>query len=197
MKAAVRPVLAGAIASVAVLWSVAVYVPVALAQAAHIRWDIAALSPPPVLVPNGEDSALAEDNTKITLTGSGTFVAPAGGAGSSGAVTGGGTWKTFDKPTMGTLTGEGTYRVTGLVRWDEAPGTLDGAAVDGIAPQFPTRAGLVVLRIHYSDGDDGVLIFSCALVGSPPGIFEGITASKSYVDYWNRVPGLTLFHDIR
>src|SRR5215467_2548866 len=41
MKAAVRPVLAAFIASAAVLWSVAVYVPVALAQAAHIRWDIA------------------------------------------------------------------------------------------------------------------------------------------------------------
>jgi len=196
MKAAVRPVLAAFIASAAVLWSVAVYAPVALAQAAHIRWDIATFSPgpPPVLGPHGEDSALAEDNTKITLTGSGTFVAPAGGGGTSGAVTGGGTWQTFDKPTMGTLTGEGTYRVTGLVRWDEAPGMFDG--VDEIAPSSTARAGLVVLRIRYSDGEDGVLTVSCALGGSPPSIFEGITATKGYVPYWNRVPGATVFHAI-
>jgi hypothetical protein len=197
MKAAVRSVLPAFIASVGVLWVLAVHVPDAHAQAAHVRWDIAGFSPGPpgTLVTGGADSALADDSTGITLTGSGTFVAPAGGAGSSGAATGGGTWQTFDK--MGMPTGNGTYRVTGLVRWDEAPGTLDGAAVDGIAPQYPTRAGLVVLRVQYSDGDDGVLIVSCALVGSPPGIFEGITVSKSFLDYWNRIPGLTLFHALR
>jgi hypothetical protein len=97
---------------------------------------------------------------------------------------------------MGMPTGNGTYRVTGLVRWDEAPGMLEGI-VDAIAPQYPNRAGLAVLRIQYSDGDDGVLTVSCALAGSPPGIFEGITVSKSFLDYWNRIPGLTLFHALR
>src|SRR6266566_712077 len=38
-------------------------------------------------------------------------------------------------------------------------------------------------------GGGGILIVSCHLpVGSPSGIFEGITATKGYVDYWDRVP---------
>jgi len=197
MKAVVRSVLGTFIASLALLWSVAVHSPVAYAQAAHIQWDIATFSPgpPPVLGPGGADSALAEDNTKITLTGSGTFVAPAGGAGTSSAVTGGGTWETFDPGIMGMSTGKGTYRVTGLVRWEEAPGTFGG--VDTIGPNKDTRAGLAVLRIRYSDGEEGVLTVSCALGGSPPTIFEGITATKGYVYYFNRIPGFTLFHTLR
>jgi hypothetical protein len=194
MKASVRSVFSAAIVSLAMLSSAAVQLPAAHAKAAHIRWDIPSFSDqPPTLGPDGHDSALADDNTGITLTGSGTFVAPAGGAGTSSAVTGGGAWETFDK--MGMPTGNGTYRVTGLVRWDEAPGMLEGI-VDAIAPQYPNRAGLAVLRIQYSDGDDGVLTVSCALAGSPPGIFEGITVSKSFLDYWNRI-GLTLFHALR
>lgn len=195
MGAAVRSLLLAFLASLGTLWLLAVHAPVANAQAAHIRWDIATFSGPPFVIgPDGADSALAEDNTKITLTGFGTFVAPAGGAGRSGAVTGGGTWQTFDK--MGILTASGTYQVTGLVRWVEAPGTLDGIA-DTIAPNETAHAGLAVLRIQYSDGDNGVLTVSCAIVDSPPDIFEGITVSKGYVDYWNRIIGFTLFHAIR
>jgi hypothetical protein len=196
MKAAVRSVLSAVIVSSAVLWSVTVHVPVAHPRAAHIRWDIAAFSTPPdTLGPDGADSARAEDNTGITLTGSGTFVAPAGGAGTSSAVTGGGTWQTFDKmPEF--VTEKGTYKVTGLVRWEEAPGTFIDAE-DAIAPQDPLRAGLAVLRVRYSDGEEGVLTVSCAIGGSPPSIFEGITATKGFVDYWNRIPGLTLFHALR
>jgi hypothetical protein len=62
------------------------------------------------------------------------------------------------------------------------------------------------------DSDDvskGILVVSCDLPGNPPpgpagsphSIFEGITASKGFVDYWNRaapVPKVdgnrTLFH---
>jgi hypothetical protein len=110
-------------------------------------------------------------------------------------VTGGGTWQTFDKmPEF--VTEKGTYKVTGLVRWEEAPGTFIDAE-DAIAPQDPLRAGLAVLRVRYSDGEEGVLTVSCAIGGSPPSIFEGITATKGFVDYWNRIPGLTLFHALR
>ena len=195
MKAALRPALAAFLVSTAVLWSVAILAPVAHAQAAHIRWDIATFSSQPLTIgAGGADSARAEDNSGVTLTGSGTFVAPAGGAGRSSAVTGGGTWETFDK--MGIPTGDsGTYQVTGLVRWDEAPGTFPGA--DTIAPAGTARAGLVVLRIRYSDGEEGVLTVSCAIFESPPTIFEGITATKGYVDYWNRIPGFTIFHTLR
>src|SRR5712692_9964655 len=92
--------------------------------AEHVRWEIitnATGSP----LPGGIASARAQNCSKITLTGSGTFVAPAGGGGTSSGVTGGGTWETFSatapctcsSTATGTSTGSGTYEVTGLVRW--------------------------------------------------------------------------------
>lgn len=171
---------------------------VAMGQAAHVRWDIVRLVGPAP----GIASARANDCSKITLTGSGTFVAPAGGDGTSSAVTGGGTWETFsgsspcpcDSTATGTSTGSGTYVVTGLVRWDEK----------GTFPALPDNAvgGLAILRVLFSDGSHGVLVVSChAPSGSDHAVFEGITVSKSFVDYWNRqapVTGVdanrTLFH---
>jgi hypothetical protein len=101
-------------------------------------------------------------------------------------VTGGGRWMTFSSSSA--ETGRGTYRVTGLVRFDLAPGTIVGTPiVDNIGDKAAGHSGLVVLTIRYSDGSHGVLIVSCDLpVGTPPAIFEGVTASKGYVDYWNR-----------
>ena len=158
---------------------------VAQGQAQHVRWDIISLSTPATTVnPGGQASA--KDNfpvaNTITLTGSGTFVAPAGGGGTSSAVTGGGLW------TITTATGSssGAYEVTGLVRWEEAPGT-DPATFDNIGDPADFRAGLAVLRIQYSDGSHGILVLSCHGVGTPDTVFEGITASKDYVDFWNRV----------
>jgi hypothetical protein len=45
-----------------------------------------------------------------------------------------------------------------------------------------------VLRIRYNDGSHGILVVSCHGAGTPDSVFEGITASKDYVDFWNRVP---------
>jgi hypothetical protein len=48
---------------------------------------------------------------------------------------------------------------------------------------------LLVLRIFFSDGSLGSLVFSCDLpVGSPSGLFEGVTVTKGFVGFWNRVP---------
>src|SRR2546428_6049692 len=82
--------------------------------AAHVRWDIISTTgiPPAPINPGGHASATAPDGDTITLTGSGDFVAPANGGGSSGA-TGGGTWTT-------TSGGSGTYTVTALVSWQFA-----------------------------------------------------------------------------
>jgi len=198
-----KTILAAFIMSLALLVSMSASPPVAFGQAAHIRWDIITfISVSPPTIGDGFASAHANDNSAITLTGSGTFVAPAGGGGTSSAVTDGGTWETFDA--SGGPTGKGTYKVTGLVRWEEAPGSLVGIGItDTLGPIADTRAGLAVLRIEYSDGESGVLTVSCMLPGSPAGIFEGITASKGFVDYWNRVApvGLdanrTLFHAVR
>jgi hypothetical protein len=157
------------------------------------RWDIVNIpnSNPPTVFEGGFASALANDGSSITLTGHGTFEPR-----DPDEVTGGGAWTTY-APNGTTATGNGTYRVQQLVRFDLAPGVLTGA-VDKIpgakGDLTDTRAGLMFVRIAYSDGSKGVLVFSCGLDGSPASIFEGVTASKGYTDYWNSLPSLTLFH---
>ena len=157
------------------------------------RWDIVNIpnSNPPTVFEGGFASALANDGSRITVTGNGTFEPR-----EPDEVTGGGNWITY-APDGTTVTGNGTYRVQQLVRFDLAPGVLTGA-VDNIpgakGDLTDTRAGLMFVRIAYSDGSKGVLVFSCGLDGSPASIFEGVTASKGYTDYWNSLPGLTLFH---
>jgi hypothetical protein len=77
------------------------------------------------------------------------------------------------------------YEVTGLVRWELAPGTFP-LNIDLIGNIADVRAGLVFLRIRYSDGSLGVLAVSCHINGTPDAVFEGVTASKGFVDFWNR-----------
>ena len=157
------------------------------------RWDIVHISNfnPVNANEGGFASALANNGSKITVTGHGTFEPL-----DPDEVTGGGAWTTY-APNGTTVTGNGTYRVQQLVRFDLAPGVLTGT-VDKIpgakGDLTDTRAGLMFVRIAYSDGSKGILVFSCGLDGSPASIFEGVTASKGYTDYWNSVPGLTLFH---
>ncbi len=166
-----------------------------------VRWDIVSIdfsvTPHPV-TSGGVASALANDGSKITLTGSGTFRS---NPGNPQDVTGGGTWQTFAN---GSSTGpSGTYQVTGLVRFVVAPGTPPTTNLDLIGNGADARAGLVFLRVAYSDGSRGVLAVSCHLVGTPDGVFEGVTASKGFTDFWNRlapVPNVdgnrTVFHVI-
>jgi hypothetical protein len=53
-----------------------------------------------------------------------------------------------------------------------------------------------VLRIAYSDGSEGVLTISCRFgAANLPALFEGITATKDVVAYWNQTThGFTIFH---
>jgi len=145
------------------------------------RWDIinvdfATLT----LSAGGVASARANDSSKITLTGMGTFRA---NSGDSENVTGGGTWKTWDK--NGNPTGQGDYRVSRFLRFTVAPGTPP-LPNDAIGVRADERAGLAILGIRYDDGSPGALLVSCHLNGSPDSMFEGITATKGFVDYWNR-----------
>jgi hypothetical protein len=149
----------------------------------RMRWDIVSLDFAAGTVDEGGvASALAADGSMITLTGSGTFRA---NPGNPQAVSGGGAWSTFDAG--GISTGSGSYSVTGFVEWHLAPGVapplenLFGDPADALG-------GLVFLTIAYSDGSTGVLVVSCHLVGTPDSVFEGITASKGFVDYFNAVP---------
>ena len=120
-------------------------------------------------------------------------MAPGGGPGSDASTTGGGTWTTCNA--AATVCTNGTYVVTGLVRWDPEPGKSLPAVITNytIDDGVPT-AGLVVLRIAYSDGSNGTLVVSCNLPPGNPQMFEGITATKDVVDYWRHISGVTLFH---
>lgn len=159
-----------------------------------VRWDIITVNfGTGTLSAGGIASARANDNSKITVTGSGTF-----GSGEDAAVTGGGIWTTFSH--NGTKTGSGTYKVKRLVSWEPAPGAPP-LPHDNIGEREDESAGLAVLRVRYSDGSRGVLTVSCELVGTAHAVFEGVTATKGFVDYWNReapVPGVdadrTNFH---
>jgi len=169
----------------------------AWSQAEHVRWDIVIVAPPNVLA-GGTDVARAQDGSTIALTGSGTFVAPSqnnnDGAGSNGSTTGGGTWATFNAAR--TQTGSGTYEVDGLVRWEPRSGTAPPPVItnDTIDDGVPS-SGLVVLRLHYSDGSRGILVVNCNLPPPDPQEFEGITATKGLVDYFAPVAGgFTIFH---
>jgi hypothetical protein len=159
----------------------------------RFRWDIIHLStlpPPTTTLPGGTGSACAASSCvdMITLTGSGTFRTNSGGGQD---VTGGGTWTT-----VGAGAGSGTYKVTGFVSFVAAPGSLPSPpftdGVTGVAAD--ARAGLAVLRIAYSDGETGVLVISCDLPTTPSTlpVVEGVTASKGFVDYWNRVAPMSV-----
>jgi hypothetical protein len=183
--------------SVVTILSVGIWLTVgqqaANAQAAQqLRWDIIFFTS--AISPGASGSATAADGSKITLTGTGTFVTPTSDSQGSSTVTGGGNWQTFP-PGSTTASASGTYRVEGLVRFDLAPGFLPaGLLPDRIADLEDARAGLAVFRIAYSDGDQGVLIVSCMLADTPAPVIEGVSASKSYVDYFNIIPQATIFH---
>lgn len=163
-------------------------------SAQHVRWDIISTTgiPPAPINPGGQASATAPDGDTITLTGSGHFVAPAKGGGSS-AATGGGTWTT-------TSGGSGTYKVKALVTWQMANFQTEVGFIDNI--DEGTKAnGTSVLKIKFSDGSTGVLTVGCHGPGAPPGIFEGIATTKGYKTYYSvqpPAPGVdanrTLFH---
>lgn len=170
-------------------------------SADHVRWDITHLAggaPPGPVTAGGSDSATAANGGgTITLTGTGTFVAPASGGGSN-AVTGGGTWTT-----SAPYAGSGTYEVVELVDWElanfQAPPPV---IVDGIGDANNKPAnGNAVLRIEFSDGSHGVLTVGCHGPAAPAGIFEGIAVTKGSTTYYTTpapVPGdpngRTLFH---
>ncbi len=187
--------LGGVVVLGGVLLLLTTFAGAAAGQAQHVRWDIISTTgvPPTPINPGGHASATAANGgDTITLTGSGTFVAPASGGG-SGAATGGGTWTT-------TSGGSGTYTVTGLVSWQPANAQTNVGFIDNIDEGTRTN-GTAVLDIAFSDGSEGVLTVGCHGPGAPPGIFEGIATTKGFKTYYT-VPapvagvdaGRTLFH---
>lgn len=138
-----------------------------------VRWDIVSVGSSGVSA-GGHASASAQDGSTITMTGSGTFR-----PGNAKHVTGGGSWTA-----TGAVSGSGTYKVTGLVSFVKAPGTFPPVP-DNIGNRADASAGLAFLHLAYSNGMQGVLTFSCHLVGTPDTVFEGIRTSMGFVDFWN------------
>jgi hypothetical protein len=172
-----RQVLKGA-GAVGVLGALGIPTAV-FAEGGKVRWDIISVNfATGTLSAGGIASARANDNSKITFTGSGTFTTI-----ESDGVTGGGKWWTFNP--AGTQTATGTYQVKRLVSWTPAPGTPP-LPHDAIGDPEDESAGLAVMRIGYSDGSRGVLTVSCHLNGTSDAVFEGITTTKGYIDYWNK-----------
>jgi hypothetical protein len=176
--------------------------PAAFGEAQHVRWDIISIdftTTPITVSAGGVAFAKSPDGLSMKFTGSGTFVAPAGNRGGSGAVTGGGTWEIFSA-TNDSLA-SGTYRVTELVSFEFASFQTPGAVIDHIGNQAEAANGTAVVRIEYSDGSRGILTIGCHGPGAPPGIFEGIATTKGYVTFYeveDPAPGVdmnrTLFH---
>jgi hypothetical protein len=197
MRTEARWLFAAILRSILVLLAMTAGQRVALAQAQHVRWDIINVdftTSPPTITAGGEAFATARNpaSLKIRFMGSGTFVAPASG-GTSGAVTGGGTWETFSGcPDACVSTGSGTYAVTRLANWHFANFQLPGLN-DLIGPNAAN--GNAVLRVQYSDGAEGILGISCHGPGAPPGAVEGVIATKDEVTYWDaEMENFTVFH---
>ena len=186
MRIRARSISGVAVVSLAALLATTIGLRVVHGQAQHVRWDIVTLdftTTPFTVSEGGVAFAFARNpNTlSIKLTGSGTFVAPASG-GPSGAVTGGGTWQTFNGAVP---TGSGTYSVTRFARWEFAGFQTPGSLTDTIGSQSNAANGMAVLLIEYSDGSLGSLGIGCHGPGAPPGIVEGVIATKGYVTYWD------------
>lgn len=145
----------------------------------YIRWDLihANFTTTPVTLSPGGTSIASADvtTTQITFTdSSGTFLAE-NIRGISHKVTGGGKWTTSDGKS-------GTYTVIALITWQFANFTI-GPGIDLIDPH-PRANGTAILKIQYDDGDQGILGIGCHDGGAPPGIQEGVIATKGYVTYW-------------
>lgn len=157
----------------------------------RVRWDIILVGSGCV-APGGIASASSNDGSKITIGGTGTFPNVMNMCRKD--VTGGGTWTvTASDPRC--FPGSGTFRVTEILKWTTAGGTPP-LPCDNIGPH--STSGLATLRVAYSNGKTGTVTISCHFVGSPNCVFEGITATMDYEDFWNReapvgMPGMPGF----
>jgi hypothetical protein len=169
----------------------------------RVRWDIVSIDFTKGCVnPGGHASARSNGGDRITMTGSGTF--PDVRNKCRRDVRGGGTWSIPSASDSRCFMGEGTFKVVELLSWTPAP-TKFPLPCDNIGEIKDATSGLAKLRVAYSNGTQGVLTVSCQLKvgeqGAPECIFEGITTSMEWEDFWNNespAPGVdanrTVFH---
>ena len=165
----------------------------ATASGPVVRWDIVQLiGIPPSFDQGGFAVAYASDDSAMTVTGTGTFVAPLPPAEPTAAssVAGGGSWEITDQ--LGFPIGSGTYEVTAVLAWVEGgAANLPPFIEDRIGDPADITEGLLHLAISYDDGSSGVLVVSA--VGGPgpaplpPAGFRGVTVSKDEIGFF--LPG--------
>jgi len=181
-----RLLLLGGVSAVAGVFMLTTLAGAQSGHAQSVRWDIISFvggAFPGPINPGGVSSALAPDNTKITLTGSGTFVAPSSNKVGSREVTGGGEWTVYNA--VGAVVANGHYRVKELVSWEFANfQSATPVAIDNIGDLDERANGTAVLRIKFSDGQLGILTVGCHGPGAPDGIFEGIATTKGFKTYY-------------
>ena len=109
-------------------------------------------------VPAGSsDTAMAPDGSTITLSGSGMLQ-----AGPGGSASGGGSYSLSSG-------GSGTWTVTGMLGFV----SYGSGSAQGLPSNF--FGGEAKLRVHLSNGADGVLTITCELGSPPGGHMEGVT----------------------
>ena len=110
-------------------------------------------------VPAGSsDIAKAPDGSTVTLMGSGMLQAGPGGSASGGG--------TFSISNGG---GSGSWIVTGMLGFV----SYGSGSAQGLPANF--FGGAAKLRVHLSNGVDGVLTITCGLGSPPGGHMEGVT----------------------
>jgi hypothetical protein len=178
--------LGGVLTVGGVILLLTIFAGAASGKAQHVSWDIVSLKTAPLITfdPGGYAEAKTPAPAAfgpietIRLTGSGTFVAPAGNSGGSGAVTGGGTWSINGGATS-------TYVVKELVSWEFANFQSPFPDIDNTGDIDERANGTAVLRIEFSDGQSGVLTVGCHGPGAPDHIFEGIATTKGFKTYYD------------
>ena len=109
-------------------------------------------------VPAGSsDTAIAPDGSTITLNGSGMLQ-----AGPGHSASGGGSYSMSSGSS-------GTWTVTGMLGFV----SYGSGSAQGLPPEV--FGGQARLRVHLSNGSDGVLTIFCELGSPPSGHMEGVT----------------------
>jgi hypothetical protein len=145
-----------------------------------------------IISPGGTVVAGAPDNTSLTLTGSGLFQVdqtprieePRIGQTASG----GGTWVVRSTPLInfpfeGGILGSGTYTATELIHFQPAAGRVASNVFDSVGAAADLRAGLMMVKLRFSDGSHGMLMLQTNLVGTSPATPRLVRVIKGSVEY--------------
>lgn len=124
----------------------------------------------------------AENGDTIELAGQGTFRPSTKAADGDG---------TFVHKRHGRVLGSGTWEATRMISFM----TYGSGSLQGFPPEF--EGGLVVMSVHVRAANgmefDAILAVDCLLGTPPAGAEEGATLTTDFIDFNEKISGLTLF----